>query len=92
MKTGFLAPDGSPISFAYNGVKQEEHVLLLGDESGEIEFPEVPSNATPSFFREFSSPVYLEYDYSIEDLILMMKSDSDAFNRYEAMQGLQAKR
>jgi len=42
----------------------------------------------PSLLRDFSAPVKLNYNYSVEDFIFLMQHDSDAFNRWEASQRL----
>ena len=40
----------------------------------------------PSLLRGFSAPVKLEYDYSQQELALLMAHDKDAFTRWEAAQ------
>ena len=42
----------------------------------------------PSLLRGFSAPVKLAYDYSDEELMFLLASDSDDFNRWEAGQQL----
>lgn len=51
-------------------------------------FERVQEKPVPSLLRGFSAPVKLHYDYSREDLILLMSSDSDGFNRWDASQQL----
>ena len=55
-------------------------------------FQRVQEKPVPSLLRGFSAPVKLHYNYSREDLIVLMSRDSDGFNRWEASQqlGLQA--
>jgi aminopeptidase N len=55
-------------------------------------FQRVQEKPVPSLLRGFSAPVKLHYDYSRDDLIVLMSRDSDGFNRWEASQqlGLQA--
>ena len=55
-------------------------------------FQRVQEKPVPSLLRGFSAPVKLHYDYSRNDLIVLMSRDSDGFNRWEASQqlGLQA--
>lgn len=48
----------------------------------------VPEKPVISALRNFSAPVILEYDQSDEELMLLLSSDSDAFNRWEAGQRL----
>jgi len=51
-------------------------------------FERVQEKPVPSLLRGFSAPVKLHYDYSREDLILLMSADSDGFNRWDASQQL----
>ena len=55
-------------------------------------FQRVQEKPVPSLLRGFSAPVKLHYNYSRDDLIVLMSRDSDGFNRWEASQqlGLQA--
>lgn len=51
-------------------------------------FERVQERPVPSLLRGFSAPVKLQYDYSREDLMLLMSRDSDGFNRWDASQQL----
>jgi aminopeptidase N len=51
-------------------------------------FVRVKEKPVPSLLRGFSAPVKLHYDYSREDLMLLMSRDSDGFNRWDASQQL----
>jgi aminopeptidase N len=42
----------------------------------------------PSLLREFSAPIKLDYAYSKDQLLHLMASDSDGFNRWDAGQKL----
>ena len=46
------------------------------------------SRPIPSLLRDFSAPVKLNYDYSIDETIFLMQHDNDDFNRWEASQRL----
>ena len=48
----------------------------------------IMSKPLPSLLRDFSAPVKLNYDYSVDDLVFLMKHDRDSFNRWEASQRL----
>ncbi len=48
----------------------------------------ISSKPVPSFLRNFSAPVKLNYEYSKAELIFLFTHDNDAFNRYEAGQRL----
>lgn len=51
-------------------------------------FTEVPSKPLPSLLRDFSAPVKLNYAYTDQDLIALLRYDSDLFNRWDAGQQL----
>lgn len=48
----------------------------------------VTEDAVPSLLRDFSAPVILSYPYRVEDLRHLVRHDSNAFNRWDAMQTL----
>ncbi len=51
-------------------------------------FERVQEKPVPSLLRGFSAPVKVHYNYSREDLMLLMSRDSDGFNRWDASQQL----
>ncbi|MEJ2443576.1 MAG: aminopeptidase N [Exilibacterium sp.] len=51
-------------------------------------FNGVKEKPVPSLLRGFSAPVKLHYDYSREDLVVLMSRDSDGFCRWDASQQL----
>ena len=48
----------------------------------------MPCQPVPSFLRDFSAPVYLDADYTAEQLTLLLAHESDPFNAWEAGQRL----
>jgi aminopeptidase N len=63
-------------------------VIELTQSEQTFVFERVQEKPVPSLLRGFSAPVKLHYDYSREDLTLLMSSDSDGFNRWDASQQL----
>ena len=51
-------------------------------------FERVAERPVPSLLRALSAPVKLQYEYSREDLTLLMRADSDGFSRWNAAQQL----
>lgn len=51
-------------------------------------FENVPEKPVPSLLRGFSAPIKLQYNYSRNDLMRLMSSDDDGFNRWDASQKL----
>ena len=80
VRIGLLGADGSNLV--------EEQVLQLREESQNYVFSGLDQEPTPSLLRGFSAPVRLNYDWSNQQLALLMASDSDDFNRWEAGQTL----
>jgi aminopeptidase N len=63
-------------------------VLELTEPEQTFVFQRVQEKPVPSLLRGFSAPVKLHYEYSREDLMLLMSRDSDGFNRWDASQQL----
>ncbi len=66
----------------------ENETLILTESEQSFQFNNITEHPTPSLLRGFSAPVKLQYDYSIADLIFLMKHDQDEFNRWNAAQQL----
>jgi aminopeptidase N len=68
-----------------------EHELAIAtlefrSASRTVVFNNVDSAPVPSLLRGFSAPVRLDYDYSEDELLLLIASDSDQLNRWQAAQ------
>jgi len=66
-------------------------VFELRKPEDEIVFENMDQEPIPSLLRGFSAPVKLSYNYSDEQLLFLMKNDSDGFNRWDAGQTLSVK-
>lgn len=88
IRVGLLSQEGEEIQVNYLGESSNDVTLLLTEAVQTFEFHHVPSKPVPSLLRSFSAPVKLRYDYSTEQLLLLMSSDSDGFNRWSAAQQL----
>ena len=62
--------------------------LIISESTSKFVFTNINSEPTPSLFRNFSAPVKSTYSYSRDELIFLLKHDSDSFNRYDAGQQL----
>ncbi|MBR9787170.1 MAG: aminopeptidase N [Vibrionaceae bacterium] len=67
------------------------NVLDIKEDKQTFVFENVEVKPVPSLLREFSAPVKLEYDYSDEELIFLMKHATNDFARWDASQMLLAK-
>lgn len=88
VRVGLLDQQGNVLSAEIDGVKAEDHVLHLTSSEQEFVFKGLAAKPVPSLLRGFSAPVKLHYDYSTKDLLLLLSSDSDGFNRWSASQQL----
>ncbi len=64
-------------------MKNKRHNLKF-----KVEKTEKLSQLVPSLFQGFSAPVKVKYDYTLEELAFLMRSDPDPFNCWEAGQKL----
>ncbi|NBJ11533.1 aminopeptidase N [Microvirga arsenatis] len=82
---GLVSHDGSPLSAACDRV-DERGVFLFDKASDTITFAEVSPKPVPSLFRGFSAPVKVSLDLPNEELLVLLRHDTDAFNRWQAAQ------
>ena len=61
-------------------------LLILDGEEQEFVFVNIPERPVPSLFRDYSAPVKVFYDYSAEQLAILIAHDSDSFVRWDAAQ------
>ncbi|MFP4334742.1 MAG: aminopeptidase N [Wenzhouxiangella sp.] len=84
---GFLDPDNRPLACRLAGSETAPAttvVLALDAERAEFRFPGLPADALPSLLRDFSAPVQLDYEWSLEQLARLAGFDPDAVNRWRA--------
>ena len=90
---GLLDPSGKDLPLVIDGEnhpdsgKTTRTVQLTQDEQS-FTFLNITNQPIPSLFRNFSAPVHLEMERSMQDWIFQMSHDSDLFNRWEASQTL----
>ena len=82
VRVGLVGPDGADIV---------EKVLELKEKTQTFIFPDVTSKPILSVNRDFSAPVKLTTDLTLEDQLFLMGHDSDSFNRFEATQVVSTK-
>ena len=91
---GLLARDGQSLPLMLQGEDgaagstETERVLVLDQAEQSFVFVNVPSEPVPSLLRGFSAPVVLDDGLGDAELLVLLKHDSDAFNRWEASQRL----
>ena len=70
------------------GKEIHAETIQLTEAQQSFTFENIAEKPLPSLLRNFSAPVKLNYDYSIDETIFLMQHDSDSFNRWEASQRL----
>ena len=91
-KFGLLSAEGNelPIEALTGQIFRKDDsgaILLLSKDEETFTF-KTTTKPTPSLLRDFSAPVIVEYDYSVEHLINLAANDGNSFNRWEALQTL----
>ncbi len=89
---GLVLPSGQDAGLRLAGDCARAHagtrVLSLTLPKQQFIFEDIAEAPVPSLLRDFSAPVILDFDHSIDDLAHLMAFDSDPFNRWEAGQRL----
>jgi aminopeptidase N len=84
---GLLGSDGQDLVLDDNG--NTTAVLELTEEKQSFTLTvTAQQKPVPSLLRGFSAPVKLNYPYTRDELVFLMRNDSDGFNRWEASQKL----
>ncbi|TPE55628.1 aminopeptidase N [Maribrevibacterium harenarium] len=86
VKMGLIGQDGSSLRFNLAGETTTETVITLTQGEESVVFEQVAERPVPSLLRGFSAPVKLSYDYTTEQLALLLAHDSDGFNRWNSGQ------
>ena len=90
LSIAFLNEKGEKIAFRQpeNAETQTETVLTIKQAEQSFQFLMNANAVTPSLLRGFSAPVHLNFDYTDEQLALLLANDDDPFARWEAGQTL----
>ena len=91
---GLLDAHGHDLALQLTGESGEgatQRTLVLTNTSESFTFTGIAAEPVPSILRGFSAPVVLEFAYTDDQLLHLLRHDSDAFNRWEAGQRLAVK-
>ncbi len=89
LSMGLLGEDGEELNLVINGKNLgKEATLTVSERRHLFKFEGVKRKPIPSFLREFSSPIHLEFNYSDDELSFLMVHEKDSFVQWEAMQEL----
>ena len=86
VRIGLIGEDGRAMRTTCDGTTADTHLLALSGASARYVFENVDRRPIPSLLRGFSAPCHLEAGLADEDDLILMGSDTDPFNRWEAGQ------
>ena len=89
VRLALLGEDGTdvPLHCAESNLTGEhEAVVDMREPRHTFRFAQVPSHPVPSLARGFSAPVKVEIERSDEELAFLIAHETDAFNRWDAVQ------
>jgi aminopeptidase N len=90
VRLGLLDGDGRPLAFIRDGSSAMETVVVCDAETTELRLERVSAAPVISALRGFSAPVRLSTDAPSEHRFVLLASDGDLFNRWDAGQSLAA--
>ena len=67
----------------------KDELIILKEEKQEFTFENIDDGAIISLLRDFSAPIILSFNQSDDDLLVLIKHETDGFARFEAMQKFQ---
>ena len=89
VRFGLVGANGDDLAFERaTGGRVDGDVIQLTDAGTTIVFHGVSTRPVPSLLRGFSAPVRLNIDLSEADLLFLLRTDADPFNRWQAAQTL----
>ena len=68
--------------------EKEGGFILLNSPERTLRFSNINEVAVPSINRDFSAPIVLKTNLSLEQNLFLLKNDDNGFNRYEITQSL----
>ncbi|MGH6727848.1 MAG: aminopeptidase N, partial [Pseudolabrys sp.] len=84
---GLVGKDGRDLPLALsNGAGIERNVLVLSERAHLYEFKGITERPVLSINRGFSAPIRLDSGLTGDDLAFLAAHDTDAFNRWQALQ------
>ncbi len=89
VRFGLVGQNGEDLAFdSATGGRVDGDVIQLVEPSQTIVFHGVSARPVPSLLRGFSAPVRLNIEMTEADLLFLLRTDADPFNRWQAAQTL----
>ena len=92
VRVALFARDGTRMPLRLEGESESagERVLEFDSPEQRFVFTGIDSNPLVSLMRDFSAPVQLHFDYSPQELALLLRHESEGYDRWNAAQQLAA--
>ena len=81
---GLIDENGSDVPLNDQGNKTV--ILILKEKQQDFLFEHIPGQPHISINRNFSAPIIIDYNRSLDELMFMFANDNDPFNRWDAGQ------
>ncbi len=90
VRMGLVLANGEHVDLQITGEHgaPRERVLMLSEREQDFVFEQVPERPVASLLRGFSAPVHLSKTPKTSDNMVLLRHDSDPFNRWQAAQDL----
>ncbi len=89
IRFGLVGPNGADLDHAgVSGGTVDGDVLHLTKPEQTFVFSGVSAKPVPSLLRGYSAPVKLRMDVGSDELLFLLRTDADSFNRWQAAQRL----
>lgn len=86
IKTALIDKTGHMLNLIINGENHGKEITIILDEKTKKVVFDVPCEPVLSINRDFSAPIILNYTQNDDDLITLIKYDSNGFIRFESAQ------
>ncbi len=91
VKLGLLDANGNEFPLKSGGKPVPDGLVVLRKKKETFTFEDIGERPIPSLLRGFSAPVKLNGGVSDRDMLTLMRSDSDLFNRWQTAQAFALK-
>nr|MBF0223270.1 DUF3458 domain-containing protein [Desulfobulbaceae bacterium] len=95
LSIGLISPEGCELAVCFEGETTQaasgSHTLHITQTDQSFRFEKIDHRPVPSLLRQFSAPIKLSYEYSDDELALLLLHDTDSFSKWEAGQRLYIK-
>ena len=89
LRFGLVSSNGEDLSWdSVSGADVEDDLMIINQDKHSVVFEGVSSKPTLSLFREFSSPVSVISDLTMQDKLDLARLDKDPFNRWDSLQNV----